>query len=69
MLDQLVLGRAIAGVAHIDLDSVASDRCARRERHLRWLRRCFRFRIRSTLKRQPLDDIGHLSGTSASAIS
>ena len=67
MLDQLVLGRAIAGVAHIDLDSVASGRCARRERHLRWLRRCIR--ICSTLKRQPPDDIGHLSGTSASAIS
>jgi hypothetical protein len=66
MLNQLVLGRAITGVAHIDLDSVASDRCARRERHLRWLRHCFR--IRGTLKRQPADDIRGVLGTSGSAI-
>jgi hypothetical protein len=66
MLDQLVLGRAIAGVAHIDLDSVASERCARRERHLRWLRRCFR--IRGTSKRQPPEDIPSLLRASAGAI-
>ncbi len=39
MLNQLVLGRAMMHVHHIDLASVAAGRCARRRMLFRWLHR------------------------------
>ncbi len=39
MLNQLVLGRAMMHVHHIDLASVAAGRCTRRRMFFRWLHR------------------------------
>lgn len=50
MLSHLVLGRAMLEVAHIDLPAVAADRCARRGRRIRWLRRCLD--IRTVFRRE-----------------
>ena len=40
MLNHLVLGRAMMRVDHVDLDGVASDRCARVGLVSRLVRRC-----------------------------
>lgn len=40
MLAQLVLGRAMMRVAHVDLAGAAADRCARRGWHRRCIGRC-----------------------------
>ena len=63
MLGQLVLGRAINSVAQIDLACVASERCARRERHLRWLNRCRR--VFAAKQRQRAAEIPNLLAASA----
>lgn len=63
MLGQLVLGRAITAVAHIDLECVASERCARRERRLRWLHRCLR--LFGTKQHQPAPEFRPLLAASA----
>lgn len=67
MLNQLVLGRAMMHVHHIDLASVAAGRCTRRRMLFRWLHRAMDTRKTVTpnaapLLRSPLTAEGSIPG-------